>query len=92
MVESCGKRLIFVINRVKPRVRLTGQVAIALSQHGTVAPDHLFDRIDYAAAKVDGLTAPEIDPNGPASAEITALWSYIARKIGVTNEEAVVAA
>ena len=30
-----------------------------MSQYGTVAPINLADRTDYAAAKVDGLTAPK---------------------------------
>lgn len=82
MVERAKKPLVFVINRTKPRARLTGEAAIALSQHGTVSSTQLADRIDYAAAKTDGLTAPELEPGGRAAAEIAALWSYIARKLG----------
>jgi chromosome partitioning protein len=82
MVERAKKSLVFVINRTKPRARLTGEAAIALSQHGTVSSTQLADRIDYAAAKTDGLTAPELEPGGRAAAEIAALWSYIARKLG----------
>ena len=36
--EAAHKPLLFVINRVKPRVRLTADAAVALSQHGAVAP------------------------------------------------------
>jgi chromosome partitioning protein len=82
MVERAGKRMVFVINQVKPRVRLTGQAAIALSQHGTVAPVMVADRIDYAACKTDGRTATELDPTGRAAEEIAALWSYLANKLG----------
>ena len=38
LIEAAGKPMVFVINRVKPRVRLTNQAVIALSQHGRVAP------------------------------------------------------
>ena len=48
--EAAGKPLLCVINRVKPRVRLTADAAVALSQHGAVAPAFIFDRVDYAAA------------------------------------------
>lgn len=88
VVDRVKKPLIFVINRTKPRVRLTGEAAIALSQYGTVAPVNLADRTDYAAAKIDGLTAPEVDPLGRAADEIAGLWTYIGRRLGVTNEQA----
>lgn len=73
--------VVFVINRTKPRVRLTGEAAIALSQHGTVAPAMLADRAIYAAAAIDGRTAAELEPSGTAAAEVTALWAYIADRL-----------
>jgi chromosome partitioning protein len=82
------KPLLFVINRVKPRARLTADAAVALSQHGAVAPAFVYDRVDYAAAKIDGRTAPELEPDGRAAAEIAALWDFIANRVGVTNGEA----
>ena len=85
MVRAAKKPLAFIINRVKPRVRLTGEAAIALSQHGVVSPHFVWDRTDYAAAKVDGLTASEIDPKGIASREIELLWSYIATRLEAGN-------
>ena len=84
VVDHARKPLIFVINRTKPRVRLTGEAAIALSQHGTVAPISLADRVDYAAAKVDGLTAQEVDPSGRAANEMAELWQYIVRRLELT--------
>ena len=83
LVEGAGKRLIFVINATKPRVKLTAEAAIALSQHGTVAPIHVADRADYAGAMTDGRTAPELEPSGKAASEISGLWSYIAIKTGI---------
>lgn len=78
LVKRARKRLVFVINRVKPRARLTGQAAIVLSQYGTVAPVLIADRTVYAASGTDGRTAPEIEPNGEAAREIAALWPYLA--------------
>ena len=83
LVERAKKPLVFVINAVKPRVRLTMEAVVALSQHGTVAPVQVADRTDYAAAKVDGHTAPELDMGGRAAAEITELWAYIAKRSGL---------
>jgi chromosome partitioning protein len=88
LIQRAKKALVFVINRVKPRVRLTAETAVALSQHGPVAEAFLFDRVDYAAAKVDGLTAPEFDPEGRAAAEVTALWTYVATKLELTDAKA----
>ncbi len=81
LIEAARKPMIFVINAVKPRVRLTGDAAIVLSQHGTVATTQVFDRTEYAAAMIDGHTAPEISPEGKAAAEMTDLWGYIAGRL-----------
>src|SRR5476649_2520340 len=56
IAERHGKPLIFVVNGATPRARITGEAAIALSQHGTVAPITLHHRVDFAASMVDGRT------------------------------------
>jgi chromosome partitioning protein len=81
LVNRERKPMVFVVNRTKPRARLTSEAAIALSQHGTVAPVMVADRTDYAAAKIDGRTAPELVPGGPAAKEMADLWSYIAGRL-----------
>ena len=81
LVEAARKPVVFIVNSVKPRVRLTGEAAIALSQYGTVAPVMVWDRTDYAAAMTDGRTAPEIDPAGKAATEMADLWRYIAGRL-----------
>jgi chromosome partitioning protein len=81
LVNRERKPMVFVMNRTKPRVRLTGEAAIALSQHGTVASVMVADRTDYAAAKIDGRTAPELVPGGPAAKEMSDLWSYIVGRL-----------
>jgi chromosome partitioning protein len=90
LVTRAERPLIFVLNRIKPRVKLTADAAIALSQHGTVAPKDamLWDRTDYAGAKIAGLTAPEMEPDGRAAAEVAALWTYIVKRMGDTRGEA----
>jgi chromosome partitioning protein len=54
---------------------------VALSQHGTVAPITLHHRTDFAASMIDGRTVMEVDPNSRSSAEVAALWNYIADRL-----------
>ncbi len=81
LARKVKRPLVFVINRTKPRVRLTGEAAIALSQHGTVSPAMLADRAVYAAAAIDGRTAPEIEPTGASATEVAELWRYLTDRL-----------
>src|SRR5262249_22540406 len=56
IAERNQKPLIFVINEATARARITGEAAVALSQHGTVAPVTIHHRVDFAASMVDGRT------------------------------------
>jgi chromosome partitioning protein len=69
--------MVFVINRVKPRVRLTHQASAALSQHGTVAPVLIGDRTDFASSMTGGLTAGELEPKSKSAAEVGELLAYL---------------
>ncbi|MBC9179575.1 ParA family protein [Pseudoroseomonas ludipueritiae] len=82
LVQQAKKPTAFALNRVKKRVRLTAEAAVALSQYGSIAPSMIHDRTDYAGAKTAGLTAPEVDPSGPAAGEVAALWAYVASRLG----------
>lgn len=62
-------------------MRLTGEAAIALSQHGTVSPAMLADRAVYAAAAIDGRTAPEVEQSGAAATEVAAFWNYLSDRL-----------
>ncbi len=77
LVEQVGKRMVFVINGAANRAKITGQAAIALSQHGTVAPSILAQRTDFAASMTDGRTVQELDPSSRSAAEIVELWKYV---------------
>ena len=81
LCERAGKPLIFVINAATPKAKITSEAAVALSQHGTVAPITLHHRTDFAASMIDGRTVMEVDPNGRSSAEVTALWNYISDRL-----------
>lgn len=83
-VELCdraGKPLIFVVNAATAKARITSQAAVALSQHGTVAPVTLHHRTDFAASMIDGRTVMEVDPTGKSAAEVAALWTYVSDRL-----------
>src|SRR6185436_15298157 len=79
--ERHGKPVIFVINAATPRARITGESAVALSQHGTVAPVTIHHRVDFAASMIDGRTVGEVVPNSQSAKEISDLWVYIQEKL-----------
>jgi chromosome partitioning protein len=77
LCDRAGKPLIFVVNAATPKARITSEAAVALSQHGTVAPITLHHRTDFAASMIDGRTVMEVDPKGRSASEVVELWSYI---------------
>lgn len=81
IAEARGKPLVFVVNAATPRARITSEAAIALSQHGTVAPPTIHHRVDFAASMIDGRTVMEIDPVCKSAQEISALWRYLHERL-----------
>lgn len=81
IVESLNKPLVFVINGASGRARITTEAAIALSQHGTLAPSIIHHRTDFAASMIDGRTVMEIAKGERSAAEITALWEYVVTRL-----------
>lgn len=88
LVRSCRRPMVFTLNRTRQGTRLTADAAVALSQHGTIAPAFIQDRQDYRASMTDGRTAQELDPRSRSAAEIAALWVYIVER---THAQAVAA-
>ena len=81
LIDQAGKRMIFVINGAASRAKITGEAAVALSQHGTVAPVTLFQRTDFASSMIDGRTVQEIDSKSRSAQEILKLWNYISAQM-----------
>jgi chromosome partitioning protein len=81
IAERHNKPLVFVINAATARARITGESAVALSQHGTVAPITIHHRVDFAASMIDGRTVGEILPNSASAREISDLWYYLQGKL-----------
>lgn len=87
LVTATGRPMVFVVNSATKRARLTGDAAIALSQHGTVAPAVLHRADAYAASALDGLTVQEADPRGAPAQEVAALWTYVSKRVGMLTGE-----
>jgi chromosome partitioning protein len=81
IVEHQHKPLVFVVNAATARARITGETAVALSQHGTVAPVTLHQRVDFAASMIDGRTVGEVNPESRSAMEVSALWGYLADRL-----------
>lgn len=77
IAERHDKPLIFVVNGATPRARITGEAAVALSQHGTVAPVIVHHRVDFAASMVDGRSVGEVVPKSQSAKEVRELWTYV---------------
>jgi len=81
LCDRSGKPLLFVVNAATSKARITSEAAVALSQHGTVAPVTLHQRTDFAASMIDGRTVMELDPAGKSAREVEALWAYVADRL-----------
>ena len=77
IVDTQGKPLVFAVNGATKRAKITGDTAIALSQHGTVAPVTLHHRNDFATSMIDGGTVMEANPSSNSAAEVVELWRYL---------------
>ncbi len=81
LCERAHKPLLFVVNAATPNARITAEAALALSQHGTVAPMMLHHRTDFAGSMIDGRTVMEVDPGSKSAAEVANLWSYVSDRL-----------
>lgn len=88
MAERFGKALIFVVNGATLRARITGEAAVALSQHGVVAPVIVHHRVDFAASMVDGRTVGEAAPKSASAKEIAELWVYVQDRLARLTKDA----
>ena len=77
IADSLNKSLVFVVNSATPRARITSETAVALSQHGVVAPVTLHHRVDFAASMIDGRTVGDIQPEVRSAQEVSQLWLFL---------------
>jgi chromosome partitioning protein len=88
IAERHRKPLVFVMNGATARARITGETAIALSQHGTVAPITLHHRVDFAASMVDGRSVGEVMPKSQSAKEVRDLWTYLQDRLSRLTHDA----
>ncbi len=88
IADRHGKPLLFVVNAATPRARITGEAAVALSQHGTVAPVTIHHRVDFAASMVDGRTVGEVVAKSASAKEIRELWIYVQGRLARLKKDA----
>ena len=81
LCERAHKPLLFVVNAATQNARITTEAALALSQHGTVAPITLHHRTDFAASMIDGRTVMEVDATSKSAAEVESLWGYVSDRL-----------
>ncbi len=81
LVQRANKPMVFVLNAATPNARITAEAAMALSQHGTLAPVTVHQRTDFASSMIDGRTVMEIDPDGRSASEIVAIWEYLSDRL-----------
>ena len=81
IVDSVRRPMVFVVNQATQRARITSDVAIALSQHGTVAPVTVHHRVDFPTSMIDGRVVAELDGGSKSAGEITALWLYLSNRL-----------
>lgn len=82
LIETAGKPMLFVINQATRKARLTGQAAILLSQHGTVAPSIVHHSVSFPTSAIEGLTVQEVDDASSHAQEIADLWAYVSARLG----------
>ena len=75
-VKAAALPFAFVLSQRVARTAIAEQALIALGNLAMVAPAIIGSRTAYAAAMVDGRTAPEIEPRAPSAAEIADLWAF----------------
>ena len=88
IVEQYDKAMIFIVNSATRGARITAEAAVALSQHGTVAPVTVHHRVDYAASMIDGRTVMEVREDSRSAKEIIGLWEYVADRLDRMRIEA----
>jgi chromosome partitioning protein len=85
LVERCGCPMVFVVNGATLRARITADAAVALSQHGTVAPATVHQRVDFASSMIDGRTAREVSAGSNSAREIADFWNYVSKRLRKTK-------
>jgi chromosome partitioning protein len=82
-LKEMGGEYVFVLNQCPPAQQSARveEGAAALESMGGLLTPLVLARVDYQEAARHGWGVTEINPNGAAAAEITALWASIKRRL-----------
>ena len=78
---ATGRQVAVAIMAARPGTMIDHDAAIALSQHGALAPATVHYSDDIVMAMAEGLTASELSPGCLAATEVRALWRYLAGRL-----------
>ena len=89
IAQLAGKPAAVVINAAPAVGTQASEAAEAVSEtYGAeVCPVVVGQRVAFARALVSGQTAGEIEPDGKAAAEITALWQWVYQRVGMSTRQ-----
>ena len=89
IAQLAGKPAAVVINAAPAVGTQASEAAEAVSEtYGAeVCPVVVGQRVAFAPALVSGQTAGEIEPDGKAAAEITALWQWVRQRVGMSTRQ-----
>ncbi|MBH5401152.1 ParA family protein [Bradyrhizobium sp. CNPSo 4010] len=82
-IRKLNRRFAFVLNQTPPRGGRLSEAATSLNSLGLLALPFIAQRNDHQDALGAGLGVSEFAPTGKASAEISALWSWVAQHLGM---------
>jgi chromosome partitioning protein len=81
---------VVVINAAPIRSRVVQEAGEAIAKMGAeLLPVIIRERVALRHSLVDGRVAREFEPNGPAAAEITALYMATSKRVNTTTQETV---
>jgi len=79
--EDSKRPFTVVLNATDNRTPEVSEAHELLAKHYDVAPVMLGQRVAFSRALATGRAVSELEPAGKATEEITALWSYLERKL-----------
>jgi chromosome partitioning protein len=81
LAEDSKRPFTVVLNATDNRIPEVSEAHELLAKHYDVAPVMLGQRVAFSRALATGRAVSELEPAGKANEEITALWSYLERKL-----------
>jgi len=88
LAKLAGKPAAVVLNAVPPRGSLPKEAEEAIAGYGiAVAPVHIGQRAAFAHALTAGKAVQEYEPEGRAAEEVSQLYAWICKQIGMSDEQ-----